>query len=467
LTVSQISRRRWLRGAGGTLVALPFLESFASAQEAGGVFPKRLVVFMHPHGTVADRWRPATTGAGYAFTDILRPLEAQRDRMLVLSGIDNIARLEQKAGNGHNPPGRTLFSCMPFSGSFNPDGTLKPAGQQPENGSSAGPSFEQLIASRQASTRFRRLDFCTPNISTAENQCFWGARDVPINAEGNPRAALQRIFSGVQATPSQEPTPLELLQRQRGSILDTVRESFNDLNRRAPAEDRARLQAHAQQIQELERQVQNVPTQFGSGCAPPTLQLPGGFSEFAEGSLPEASTAFMDMVAMSLACDLTRVVTLQFTEYNDPKFAFLGLQLPRAPFPTWHEMIHTGMNDAAVRQDVVTGFTYYMERLNYLLAALARVPEGNGSLLDNTLVVAMSEFGDGSIHSSSDLPVILAGNLGGQLRSGRHVAYSSATTGDLFTTLLNLYGGTDTSFGLTRGADGSVLSSGTLTDLTV
>lgn len=457
-----LTRRSLLRGAGGVALGLPWLEATARAQGAGGP-AKRLVVVMHPQGIVPGQWAPASVGPLGELSPILAPLARHSERLLVLSGIDNLVRAEQRRGNAHNPAGRSLMTCTLFTGSLNEDGSVRPGSEQVDNGPAAGPSFEQRIAESQPTTRLSRLDLKVPNDSLGENQCFWAARGVPVDAEGDPRAAFDRLFSNSFGNrEGRTPSRAELLRSHRGSVLGAVRESFGDLSRRLAPEDRVRLQAHAERVEALERRLQRQQAEPGRECGPPNLSLSPDYSARREAHLPESSAAMIDIIAMAFACDLTRVATLQFAEYHDPRFEFLGRRYPTEGYANWHEMVHSGLNEPAARRDLLAGFVVYMTQLAKLLDALASVPEGNGSLLDNTLVVSVSEFGNGGAHSTRSLPVVLAGNLAGQLSTGRHLRFEGRTTGDLFTTLLNLFGLPDSHFGLRRGRDGSLLTRGPL-----
>lgn len=144
---------------------------------------------------------------------------------------------------------------------------------------------------------------------------------------------------------------------------------------------------------------------------------------------------------LALSCDLTRVVTIQYTNYHGPTFDWLGLGLTG----NWHERVH--MHGGNNPDGMARAFQWYSQEVAFLLAQLDSVSEGTGTLLDHTLVLWLSEFGDGGAHDTRNLPVLLAGGLGGRLKTGRHLAFANRSHNDLHTTILNLFGGTDTTFG--------------------
>ena len=454
-----ISRRTFLRGAGGVAVGLPLLESLsgtAIARPDGGG-PRRIISFYHPQGMIMNAWRPSTTGAGFDLPEILEPLSAVnpatgnplRDDILVISGLDNpITNLNNNAG-GHFSGSRTLFTSMPLADNLAPDGTLLPEAQHVMNEDytheAGGPSIEQVVASRVgADTMYRSVDFAIGNREFARHmQAFYGGSDDPIEPEDDPTAAFDRLFADLDVD---DPTPLQRIRAARGSVLDTVGESFTQLQARVGAADRQRLEEHLDRVRQLEMQV-------GGGIALPACGTPeiGGFGVYDPTSNSDAGSdvvapQMIDMAVMALACDLTRTATIQFSMWHDPRFEWLGANIP-GQWEGWHGMIHEGRETADGRPAMIAAMRWYTEMFAHLLQQLASVPEGDGTMLDNTLVVWMSEFGDGQAHATNDLPVILAGSACGRVNTGLHIDHTGRTTGDLHTTILHAFGGDDPTFG--------------------
>lgn len=457
-----LSRRRFLRGAAGATLALPLLE--ATGRRAFGQSamtpPRRLVVIFHHQGTLLDRWRPSATGAGFDLPPLLADLAPYRDRMMLLSGIDNRVRFEM-SGDGHVPAARSILTAMPFSGSLDGAGNLIPGTRGVQNGPAGGPSFEHRIAERiRGEAPYLRLDFKISPGSPG-SQILWADRDLPITAMLDPRRAADTVFRNVEPPP--EPTPRDRLRAHRRRVLDGVLEQHRQLRARLGAADRRSLDAYAERVSALERTLEQG--QSARSCQPLDLGwLPPGYASSRRDDDNLTAQAMNQAIALALGCDLTRVATLQFADGHGPLFPWLNSDIP-GRFTEWHAMVHEGRD--AYHQDLLSrGFGWYTAMVRHLLDRLDAIPEGDGTVLDHTLVVWLSEFGDGSVHSTTDIPVVMVGNVEGQLRMGRHLAFSGKTTGDLFTSLLNLFGEPATGFGLGRAWDGSPLTSGGLSGLT-
>jgi hypothetical protein len=376
----------------------------------------------------------------------------------VLSGIDNLVRLQMQRGNAHNPAARSLLTCWPYAGSMNANGTVKAAGQQVENGPSFGPSVEEVIASRlETRTRYARLDYKVNGMGVGENQIFWAEGQVPIEAESNPVTAFNALMSEIGPIETVEPSYAERLRMHRGSVLDSVLESFNRLSNRLGAEDRARLDAHATMIRRLEN---NLDSPISASCTPHTQSLPAGYDPNNRAFDNASSTALIDNMVLALSCDLTRVATLQFPDGHSPTFSWLDTNVP-GPWENWHDMVHSGQSDEASRATMVQCQRWYTEQFAYLLDRMSSIVEADGNtLLDNSLVLWISEFGNGGAHDTRTLPVVIGGTLGGAITSGRHLAMTDRTTGDLFSTILNLFDHDDQAFGLNDSLNGATLNNG-------
>ncbi|MDX2055946.1 MAG: DUF1552 domain-containing protein [Polyangiaceae bacterium] len=459
---NRIPRRGLLRGAGGVAIGLPFLaQSHRSVLAAPGSHPQRLVVVFHGQGTMLDRFTPATTGQGFELPPLLQPLAAHKQKLTVISGLDNKVA-SAMGGNGHNKAGRSILTAQTFSNAPNGGG---------DNGDANGPSIDQVIASRiQQTARQKSVGLAVSCAGVFEYQLFYAGKDDPVAVQEDPIAAFDSLFSSLPAPGTPAPAPnltlRERLQAGRGSILDAVTKDFDTLVKRVGLEDRDRLLLHAEKIRELERlsSAVGVPPAQGVACGKPNLGLAQGFDVCNSDQEPLVARAQMKNAAMALACDVTRVAMVQFTHYHDPTFSFLGKGIPGS-YPDWHSMIHRDGGLMPGRDDMVfAGMSYYSTQVAGLLDELAAVDDGDGqTLLDNTLVLWISEFGEGGTHSTNKIPVVLAGGAGGKLKTGQHLSFANQnrTTNDLFVTLLNIFGGTDTTFGF----GGSDLNKGPLAGL--
>lgn len=440
---AQIDRRRFLLGAGGAALALPFLEYFAPRRARAQNAPTtRFVVVMHGQGTMNALWTPSGTGSSFQLSPLLMPLAAHKARLTVISGLNNEVATVM-GGNGHNKAGRSLLTCQTFSGGG-------------ENGNANGPSIDQVLAQRIGQdSLYHSVNLQTSSVGVGEYQLLFAAKDDPVGAIADPRKAFDTLFSSLPSSSGVTPPPTlslrDKLRSRRSSVLDAVQQSFNQLMSRVGAEDRARLQLHAEKIAELERiasAASQPPPKTTAQCARPDLALPGNYMFQNTAHDQYTSPAQMKNAAMALACGLTRVVTVQFTDYHGPTFPWTGAVIP-GPYANWHAMIHRDGGVLPGRdQAVQTAMLWYSQQVALLLDELAGFDDGGASLLDNTLVLWISEFGDGGSHDTSALPVVLAGGLGGAVNAGQHLAFGGKrTTNDLFVTLLNLFGGSDSEFG--------------------
>ncbi len=183
-------------------------------------------------------------------------------------------------------------------------------------------------------------------------------------------------------------------------------------------------------------------------CDTPTLGGVGAYDHTSNSDIGSDIVApqMIDLAVMSLACDLTRVATIQFSIGHGPEFSWLGQNIPGS-WDGWHAMIHEARDTPEGRPAMVAAMRWYTEMFVYLLQQLASVPEGDGTMLDNTLVLWLSEFGDGDGHNSRNLPTVLAGNVCGNIATGQHLDHTDRTIGDLCTTILQAFEYDDPTFG--------------------
>lgn len=498
---NKIDRRRFLVGSGGAVLALPMLQEFlprnASAQ--GMTPPKRLVMFAHEHGrnfgsgkmdngVMQEFWSPsATTGNlpanGTAASRLLAPLAAINSEIVTIDGIDNVLRHASGEADGHYAAKRSGFT-----------GRLPVSTNQ-----AGGASFDYLAGLRLRANDAMRPSLLIPASATPvgydfKDLRFWGANgSSPSATSGNPRVATTDIFGTGNPAPSNpdpNPTPTapanlaERLQRGRKSILDNVLGELNGLSQRVNAADRRRLDQHAEFIRAIETRMEGSGSGVvrGNACERPGSDgvpnvTPATWSEYqAQGRNPAWERGAQDNVTVpfqienlvqGLACDISRSAVLTF--WSDPTFAYaFDGTSPFAGTDSWHQTIH-GM--ARVR-DANTGTADQLDVafaslgvfFTQLVQRLGEIEDIDGSrLLDNTLVMWVSELGYGSEHTVFNIPVVLAG-MGDAFEKGRHVVENRRTTGDLFAHALRILGQDDQTFGET-GTLGEVAGARGFTEL--
>ena len=268
-----LSRRALLRGLGGVALGLPLLQTLPRAARAQGAFPKRLVVFFNPNGTLKELWSPrGGTETDFALSPLLAPLERHKQDLVIFDGVD-MAVADTGPGGPHNRGMATLLTGeIILPGNF-ADGDGQTAGW------AGGPSIDQLLADRLAPpTRFRTLEL---GVRAIENEprariSYRGA-DQPVPPENQPLNVYTRLFAGM----NQDPEVMRRLLVQRRSVLDVVREDFARLNAKLAPEDRRKLEQHAESVRQLERSGEQAPMRGDGmrGHAGQCTVLPGLFHE--------------------------------------------------------------------------------------------------------------------------------------------------------------------------------------------
>ncbi|WP_421847732.1 DUF1552 domain-containing protein [Novosphingobium sp.] len=406
-----LSRRTVLRGL-GTTMALPLLEAMIPAARAAeaSARPKRLSVFYTPNGMTMDAYRPAATGADYVLPPTLAPLEPFRADMVMVSGLGH----PQAAAFGDRPAGHGR-SCPAFL-------TGAHARQTEGPDIRCGVSMDQVFAAHlgEATTipslelgidQASLLGSCDINYSCAyTNGISWLTPTVPLPVMANPRDVFERLFGDGEAL---DPASRLAQARRQASILDYVREDAARLSGRLGAEDKRKLDEYLDATRAIEKRIQRAATgpqaEAGSFAQPPGI--PAEFAEHVR--------LMIDLQVLAMQADLTRVATFMLgREISNRTYPEIGV-------PDSHHMLsHHGKNPDKMAKLALIN-RYHMEFFAYALKRLKETHDGAGSLLDTTLVIRGSAFGDSNEHDFMDLPVIVAGGL---VQGGRHLAFDKGTT---------------------------------------
>jgi Protein of unknown function (DUF1552) len=426
----RLSRRAVLRGAGSVAIALPWLEIMAPARPARAAESpaRRFLAVFTPGGTVLDKWRPTGDELDFALSPILKPLEKVRAAVNVMDGIDMPSAVGERSQAG-------LIAWL--------TGTKQQT--DPDAPSFArGPSIDQVLASRLSpGYRLRSLQLAirwgtgkshgkpSPmNIASFADS----PRFEPIVPSIDPVTIARQLFGTDATVPSAE-------HRWDKSILDHVGKRYDKLAARVGQADRWRLESHLSKIREIELRLAE-----GAACAPPALVDTSDYDPATglrsddvgevkdpatDAAIPKVGKLMMDMMVMALACDITPVGTLQWSD-TEAKHTFPWLGL--------NEHLHFYMNDGGFHPTELTKiFTWYAEQHAYLLEQLAQVQTSEGSLLDETVVFFGSQLQNPATYSKTDMPFLLAGN-GGGMRTGRYIRSNHAPHNELLVSLLNLFG---------------------------
>ncbi len=432
-TVRHLTRRTFLRRAGQAALALPLLQLPRGVGAQGSQdHPRRLIVFYQPNGTKKELWSPrGGSEKNFEMGPLLRPLDTFRERLVLFDGVDLAV-----AGEGPGGPHQRGMASL-LTGEIITEGDFV-GGDGRRAGWAGGPSLDQVLARElRPGTTFDTLELgvrCKEAVP--RGRLIYRDREQPVPPIDDPLVAYERLFARTQ-TPGDPEATARLLHKRR-SVLDAVAGDFDALYRRVTAEDRAKLEQHATSLRNLEQRLEAIAST--SACQPDAPLDVG--DPMAEAYFEQIAKAQIDLMVSAMACDLTRFGSLQCsTSVNALRFTFDGLDRFQG-----HSLSHAGDGNASMQPHWDHHLLWYSGLLAYLLAALRAVPEGDGTLLDNTLVLAVNELSRGNTHSHADMPFILAGGAGGLL-TGRHLTYDGASHNDLLVSVMNLLGLETQSFG--------------------
>ena len=425
-----IPRRTFLRGIGASL-ALPLLDgmvpAFAAAAGDLAASPTRLAIVYVPTGMIMDQWSPATEGAAYELSPILRPLAPFKDRLLVFSGLalrnaDALLPGEGAVGNHSRASATFLSGVHP----------KKTEGADLE----AGITMDQIVANEFGKkTQLASLELCMEAdlVGTCEagyscaylNTLCWRNPTTPIPMETQPRAVFERLFGDSGST---DPAVRIARIKEERSILDSVRDDVSRLLTGLTATDRNKINQYLDAIRDVERRIQIAEEQ--SARELPKVERPLGVPPTFE----EYAKLMFDMETLAYQTDLTRVNTMMVArEQSALAYPEIGVGDPHHPLTH-----HNGDPDKIAK--VLKINMFHMKLFAYYLDKLQSTPDGDGTLLDHTVVLLGSAISDGNLHLHDNLPVLLLDG-GRKIKGGRHVRYPQGTPmANLYLNLLDRVG---------------------------
>jgi Protein of unknown function (DUF1552) len=428
-----LPRRTFIRGMGATL-ALPLLDAMVPAMSAIARAAPRFAAIYVGNGANMNDWTPPTDGANFAFSPILKPLEAFRDRTIVFTGLDNFPATDQGDSGGQHPRAAPAFmSCM------------HPTQTEGAN-VRAGTTIDQMIAehiggdSRLASLELAvdRNDVvgaCDHGYACAYmNSMSWKTPTMPLPAETSPRFAFERLFGSGDTAEARAAR-----SREDRSLLDGVTQEIARLRRTLGRRDGLKLTEYLDAIRAVEQRIARSESSSAGVAVPPRpAGEPQTFREYAE--------LMFDLQVLAFQADITRVTSFLMARENVNR-AYGEIGLPEAH----HSMSHHS-NDPEKMAVFSKLNTYHVDTLAYFAGKLQAIPDGDGTLLDHTIVLYGSGMSDGNTHNNYNVPVVIVGGRDQHLKGNRHLTYSKGTPlANLSLSLMDKFGVNVEAFGDSTG----------------
>ena len=412
ISKKHLPRRTFLRGA-GTTIALPLLDAMlpaatALAQSAAAPV-KRFLGVWHPHGAAPGYWSPLQEGKDFEFSFITEPLEVVRDRTVLISGLDCTAAYStpEEPGGNHARGAVFLSGVRPRRDAVSPY---------------LGVTIDQLIAQKHGQdTLLSSLQLGIEDASHNSGNCNWGYScaytnsvswpdpETPLPTEINPRIAFERMF-GDGATPEERMRG----RLQSASVLDSVAREIPGFKRGLAAGDRARLDDYLEKVREIERRIRNA---ANNPAAEVTADVPFG----VPASKPAHYEIMYELIALAFEADITRSATLMLGR------DLSGTSLPEAGYEGgWHGISHHG-DIPANKAGYARVNRYHVGHLAQFSERLAATPDGDGTLLDHSLIYKSSNMGNSHRHAHEKVPTILVGGIDGSFEGNRHLVFRDNT----------------------------------------
>jgi hypothetical protein len=423
--MTQANRRNFLKHAGISTAALPFLQNLESISFAkNNPSKKRMVVFFSPNGVIPDEFWPTEEGENYQLKEILSPLEPFKKQTTILHGVCDKVR-----GDGDNHMrgiGCLLTGIELFPGNVQ-GGSHTPAGW------ASGISIDQEIKnylqkSEATKTRFGSLEIgaMVPERADTWTRMSYSGPNKPITPVDDPYQLFSKLYG--------QSKDREIL----GSVLDNVISDLNKVSQKVSKEDKKILEEHATLVREMEKEIKNIKVHSNH----PVPQIEPGIREEND-NLPKLSRMQMDLLHSSFVADMNRVATYQFTNsVGMARMNWLGISEGH------HQLSHEPDTNKAAVEKLVKINKWFCQEIAYFANKLKNTPEpnGSGSMLDNTLLVWTNELGKGNSHTLDNIPFVLIGG-GNFLKTGKSHKYPKVPHNRLLMTFAHCFGHEIKSFG--------------------
>ena len=434
ITKKHLPRRTFLHGMGITL-ALPLLDAMIPAGTRlvkTAALPKsRFCGIYIPHGATMDKWRPAQEGAGIEFTETLKPLEKLRDRLNVVSNLAH----PLAGGKGSDAGADHARSAAVFLSGAHPE----------KGGVHAGRTIDQVLVDHIGQeTPLPSIEVAIEEVAlncgagygcAYYNTISWRTPTLPLPMENSPQVVFERLF-GDGTSAAQR---LSRKQQDR-SILDAVTAKAARLQSGLDAGDRARVGEYLDNVREIERRIQKAEKQSASN--PDVPEAPVGVPEAFEDHIK----LMFDLQVLAYQAEITRISTMMYARDTS------GATYPGSGV---RDGFHTASHhsNARARMDTFALINrYHVQMLAYFLEKLRATPDGDGTLLDHSVVLYGSSMSNGNQHDHDPLPIVVAGGASGQLQGDRHLVFPAHTPmSNLMLSVLDKLGVHQDSFGDSTG----------------
>ena len=388
ISKKHLSRRTVLRGA-GAIIALPLLDAMVPAMAATPKpTPQRLAFVGFPHGAVMRHWSPEQTGKDFQMTKILEPLAPYRQHLTIVSGLRNKPAENPEP---HQYVERTWLTCVP----------VEKAGTA---GKDYGVSADQLAARHIGQeTRLPSLEMTTTQYGA---QMSWRTPTQSLPQEISPRAVFYRLFG--QGDTDAERTAIV---KETGSILDRVTGQAQGLQQKLGGQDRIAVDAYLDSVREIERRLQLSAEKDSSG-----LEIP----EAPIGVPNDIDTHFkmmFDLMALAFQADVTRVITFSMDREASMR-TYNNLSINEAFHPLSHHS-----NDPAKQDRLAVIQNYHTKMFAHFIERMAKTQDGDGTLLDHSMIMFGSNMSDSNRHNHDPLPIAILGHAHGRIKGGQHLRY--------------------------------------------
>ena len=426
VTKKTLSRRTVLRGM-GTAVALPLLDAmvpaFAPAATTAPV--RRLGVAYHPNGVIYDQWLPKGTGSAFELSPTLKGLEPFKDKVTVITGL--FSDQAEANGDGGGDHSRACGSYLTGVHVKKSDTSLENAVSMDQIAAKAFERETQLSSLQMTADENSLLGSCDLGYSCAYSSTLsWLTPTLPLMAENNPRVLFERMFGSSDST---DPKVRAARLQQDHSLLDSVNERVNQLQRRLGAADNRKMTDYLASLRDVERRIQKAEEQSSKQL--PEVTQPSGIPA----NFDDHVRLLYDLQLLAYQADLTRVITFMYgREQTGRPYPQIGIPEPHHPL-THHQGQTEKMEKCAKIQ------RYHIALFAEYLGKLRNTPDGDGSLLDHVILLFGAGISNSDRHTHGPLPTFLAGGGAGTLKGGRHLVFPEHTPlTNLQLTLLNKLG---------------------------